>query len=423
MGTQADQKASGTRYLPWLIWGTLAGFYFYQFLLRVSPSVISVELMRTLQIQAYALGELVSYYYIGYTAMQIPVGLLIDRVGVRTPLLCALSLCMAGCYLFATQDSYAALSFARFLMGVGSAFAFLSCVKVASIWFKPAQLSMLVGMTMLLGTAGGALGGVSMSYMLQILSWREVFVLFLGIGLMLMGISWCCVRDRPQVSAAPISLSILQALRLILSQKQTYIVGLYGGLMYIPLSAFADMWGTPYLMEAYSVPKEAASSVISMMYFGIGLGAPLTAWFAERVRSYRRVMLGGAFAGASLMGVCLYITVPFSLLYPLYFCFGLALGAQFLAYTSVCQMNPLEISGTVSAVQNMCAMISGIVFQPLVGHLLEAVWEGGVAQGAPRYTPDNFVFALTLVPACLLASAVLAFCMRETFTHTPPQTL
>ncbi len=418
MSTQLRSEESKNLFLPWMIWGTIALFYFYQFLLRVSPSVIADDLMRDLNIHACSLGELASYYYIGYTTMQIPVGLLIDRIGIRKPLVCAILLCVLGCYLFATNESYFMLSLGRGLMGIGSAFAFLSCVKSGALWFKPCQLGLLVGLTLMLGTAGGAAGGPGISFMLELMTWRHIFVFFLIVGFLLSILAWYLVKDYSQSgdnASDTRPLSILKALHIVLKNPQTYIFGFYGGLMYIPLSAFADMWGTPYLIEAYQVSKSVAASTVSMMYLGIGLGSPLAAYFSDRLRSHKKVMLIGALLGMIFMVLCLYIKLSFSIMYILYFIFGFSLGVQFLAYASVCQMNPLAISGTASAIQNIFAMVSGIIFQPLLGKLLDTVWDGTMVNQTPHYSEENFVYALTLIPITLLFAVILCLIMKETY--------
>src|SRR5258708_39864149 len=100
---------------PLLVWSCPVLFYFTQFAIRVSPSVLADDIMSELGIHAYAMGALASWYYIGYTGMQIPVGLMIDRVGVRLPLFFALLMCASGCYLFSFSDNLYILSFGRLL--------------------------------------------------------------------------------------------------------------------------------------------------------------------------------------------------------------------------------------------------------------------------------------------------------------------
>ena len=91
--------------LPWLMWGLTSLFYFFEFFLQVSPSVMVPDLMKSFQISAAQVGNLSATYFYVYAAMQIPVGILIDRFGARRLLTMAAANCAIGCTLFAYAPS------------------------------------------------------------------------------------------------------------------------------------------------------------------------------------------------------------------------------------------------------------------------------------------------------------------------------
>jgi len=70
-----------------LIWSSVALFYFFQFILRVSPNACTDSLMTAYNFDAATLGSIMSFYYIGYVIMQVPAGVILDRVGVRLPVI------------------------------------------------------------------------------------------------------------------------------------------------------------------------------------------------------------------------------------------------------------------------------------------------------------------------------------------------
>ena len=85
------------------IWLCTAFFYLYQFVIRVSPQAIVNDMMCSLGMDACVLGGVISLYYYGYSSMQIPAGLVLDRVGVRRPLFLCCLMCAAGALIFATS--------------------------------------------------------------------------------------------------------------------------------------------------------------------------------------------------------------------------------------------------------------------------------------------------------------------------------
>src|SRR5690606_31220485 len=109
----------------WIFWGIAALFYFYQFILRVSPGVMSQELMRDFAVQGCALGVLGAFYYNAYAAMQIPLGILLDRFGPRRLMAASCAVATLGTYLFSQAETLSVASFGRLLMGAGAACGFI----------------------------------------------------------------------------------------------------------------------------------------------------------------------------------------------------------------------------------------------------------------------------------------------------------
>ena len=123
--------------LPWLVWGLAAGFFFIEYIARVAPSVMATELAREFRVSAFALGSLSACFYYAYVPMQLPVGMLVDRFGIRRLLIIATLGVSAGCFIFSRAHSLYFADFSRFLIGFGSSFGFISAIKLASVWFPP----------------------------------------------------------------------------------------------------------------------------------------------------------------------------------------------------------------------------------------------------------------------------------------------
>ena len=108
---------------PWLICALGAAFYIYEYVLRITPGVITHELMAYFSINALVVSNLAAFYYYAYTPMQLPVGVLMDRFGPRWLLTFACLCCVIGSYMFGATTHLTVASVGRFLIGLGSAFA------------------------------------------------------------------------------------------------------------------------------------------------------------------------------------------------------------------------------------------------------------------------------------------------------------
>ncbi len=434
----SSQKTHKPAYtFPWLIWVSASVFFFYQFILRVSPSVSAEQIMQDLAIPACSLGVLASWYYYGYTGMQIIVGLMLDRIGIRYPLTLAVLSCVIGCYLFSATENIAIMSTGRFLMGVGSAFGFLSCVKIASIWFSSKIFPTLIGWSILIGPFGGAFGtGTPMAKLVNNLGWRET-ISWLGIVGIIIGIMVILfVRDHPKghgkdssATAEPDleTLSVLDSLKIVLHNPQTYLYGLYAGFMYITLAGFADLWGKPFVAKAYGVDDVLAAGSVSMFYLGIGAGGPIGAWVVKQLQSYKKYMLMGSILNLIMFSLLIYVHIP--AYYPLISVFGITLyvldillfitglfaGSQFFAFACVCELNPKSVSATATGIQNMAGMMSGILFQPILGLLLDWSSGGKLQDGLPFYTTQDFRLAFTTIPISIFCAIIVCFFLREMY--------
>ena len=122
-----------------LVWGLAAALYFLAFFQRVTPAVITRELMTEFAIGAAALGNLSAFYFYTYVGIQIPTGLLVDRYGPRRILTAGAGISALGTLAFALAPTYALAALGRLLVGASVGVAFVAMLKLAAHWFAPAH--------------------------------------------------------------------------------------------------------------------------------------------------------------------------------------------------------------------------------------------------------------------------------------------
>ncbi len=106
MDAKSEHADRGSLTLPFLAWATAALFFFYAWVLRVTPSVMIEELMRDFAVGAAAVGNLSAFYFYGYAGMQVPIGMMIDRFGPRRLISASAAVCALGCVLFAVSTAF-----------------------------------------------------------------------------------------------------------------------------------------------------------------------------------------------------------------------------------------------------------------------------------------------------------------------------
>lgn len=402
----------------WIVWGCAALFYLYEYILRVSPSVMTNEIAIDFVATSTTIGVMASYYYYAYVSLQIPCGVIVDWLGARRVITFSALLCVVGSFMFSYATTMEMAKWARFLMGAGSACAYLSTMKVASVWLKPERFALVAGITMMMGTLGGLFGGAPFAILVNNYGWRLAMLIMAIAGLAVALACWLMIKDSKQGKQEVVeSAGLLIGLKTIMKNPQNWLIGIYGGLMYVPLSAFAELWGTPYLMRLYDISNEKASLSSAMVFVGMALGCPLFAALSDRLRRRVKVMSWSALLTIPPFMAVIYIpNLPLELTFALLFVAGLVCGGQILYFAAAKEINDPAYSATTIGFTNAFVMVSGVIFQPLLGVIIDFAWDGLVnLDGTPMYSIGDYQQAMATIPVCMIAAWVVMLFVKETF--------
>ena len=403
----------------WLMWILAALFYFYENLVQVSPSVMTTELMRDFTIDATHLGYLGALYLTAYAGMQIPVGILVDRYGVRRLLSIASLVCGLGCILFASAKLFSMACIGRIMIGIGSAFAVVCCSKIAATWFPLGRFALLTGLMITVGFLGPVSSEKLLPILIANLDWRQSLLFLGGIGTGLAILVWLIIRDRSvaiSVSQTNHATGFFSGLKAVLRSKQTWLASIYGSLMYTPTLVFGGLWGIAFLKQADSLSDATAGSVMAMLFFGWIVGSPFGGWVSDRIGRRKVPMIVGAIGALITSIVIIYISnLPAWTLEILLFLFGFFSSGFLTAFSIVREINPPETSGTAIGFINTLNMVGGAAAQPFVGYLLDLHWHNQMENGVRIYSVENFHFALMAMPISIGIALILLPFIKETY--------
>lgn len=406
----------------WIVVACGALFYMYQFLIRVSPNIMNDELMLNLSIDAAALGGIVGVYYWSYAAMQIPLGITMDRLGPRFFLCAAAVLCALSCFLFGHTKSMYIAGFARFLMGAGSACGLIGTIKLGTMWLEPKHVAKVTALTMLFGTIGAGLGGAPLKTLLLSVGLEHTMEMLGILGLGISIIIYFVVSNEPELDHQDELPDIyanqhpLKDIMKLVKTRQAWIVALYGMLMYVPITTMGVAWGVSFVEHATEVTETIAASVISAMFLGAAIGSPVFAFTSDILKKRKLPMLIGTIVTTAIWLVIFMMKgLSLTTMYILFFVAGFAYTAKTLTFASICEVMPLKMSGVSLAFVNMIVMTTGIIFHPVIGWLIDYNHNGDMTlSGIPNYTDSDYRFALMLIPISLALSAIVLYFMKET---------
>jgi len=414
--------------LPWLVWGLGAAFFFTQYLARVVPSVLTVQLAHTFSANAFTLGSLSAFFYYAYVPMQIPAGILVDRFGSVKLLIMATLIAACGCLLFAVTTNIYLAELSRFLIGFGGAFGFVCTIKIASLWFPKKYFGFLTSITQASGMLGAICGTVIISLLVEKMPWQNaiiiISIMFAAIGFAIFFITKkFSYAAKKRCRAAQIhtqitkqKTSIIRSFRTVMQNPQSWFNVIYVAALYAPIAAFCEFWGTSYLHNVYNVSVKHAAFGVSLVFLGWLIGAPLMGYISDKIGRRRPVMIASAFGSLTFLGLILYSpNLPLIDIFIFLFLLGMANAGVAISYAIAGEMNPSFASGTSIALANMASVALGSLAQPLIGWLLDARWSGNIANGMHHYSPENFRSAMSILFIFMTIACVAVFFIKETF--------
>ena len=416
--------------LPWIMFSIAVSFYGYAYFLRVSLSTMKPELMEHFHMTAAQFGHLAAFYYYVYTPMQIPVGVLIDKYGVRTSLVMACLTCALGVSVFiSAEHSYTVACIGRFLMGFGSAFAYISVLKISSLWLPTRHFALAAGLTTAFAMVSAIISDFYLAKWVHVIGYNDTLYYAIVMGIILASVIFLFLRSRPRPEHAhrpPAYRSsfpeLFAGLRVIFSRPQTYYIGAIGFLLYLPASVFMDLWGIPYFQDAYHLSPEQAAHMMMMPFIGWIIGSPMAGYISDKIGLRRPPLLIASIAALFISLVIFYVPdLSHSMMTILLLLLGFFCGAHPLVFSLIRENNSNKLSGTSTATTNFMIMLGGVIFQPIVGVLLNWHWQSHatLTNGLQSYSAADYHFALSIIPIGLALAIVFTLLTKETYCHLP----
>jgi MFS family permease len=396
-----------------VVWGLGALFFLYEFVLRVAPSTMVPELMEAFDIDATGVGDLSAFYLYAYAPLQIPIGILMDRIGARRSLTFAALACGVGSLLFGLAPVFWVAAVGRLLMGAGSAFAFIGFIYITAKWFPDRWLATLVGLGSGLGFAGGLIGDDTLTFSVELIGWRPTSIC-LGIsGILLALLMRLALKGDHSHRREEIG-GLFYGLKIVCRNWQSWLNSVVSGLAYATTSAFAGLWAIPFFVGAYGASKVEAGLLTSALFLGWVVGSPVIGRLSDYWGPRKPWIIGCSFVAAVMMGALIQYEIASHLIVmALMFVVGLMSSAQLLTFSVAIEINREEVRGTATAFTNFVVMLFGMVLQPLIGLFLVRGWDGTQVEGVDVYSALDLRHVTMLFPLLFLVASLLALLYRE----------
>ncbi len=418
MNDKASQVSRARALAAFLVGCT---FFVYAFVHRVAPSVMTEDLMRDFAVGGSALGVLSAMYFYAYVALQIPVGMLIDRFGPRRLMSGALLVCACASFGMATSETLLAASISRFLIGGSVAFAFVGTLTLLTFWFDSHRFATYAGILQSAGMLGAMLGQAPLRIAVEALSWRGATIMLAVVGLTLAALAYTLIPRRPVKERSTAANETENAgVGSILKQRRNWLCALVGFGMAAPMLGFAALWAVPWLSTVHGLDQTQSAGIASTVFLGWLAGAPVCGWLSEIIGRRIPVLLAGSLLSLTTFVAILlvdnaYTNTNATILTILFFLNGLGGCTMVICFSVMREYNASNNTAASLGMVNTLVVGSGAVMQPLIGWLLDLRWGETLIDGVRIYTAENYQAAFQVLILANVMAIVCSMLLKETY--------
>src|ERR687889_1233067 len=373
------QGASGRAYAVWAV-GLLA--YAVAVFHRASLGVAGVEAQERFSAGASAVSLFLVLQLVVYAAMQVPVGVALDRFGSRRLILAGALTMAAGQALLALAGDVPTAVAARVLVGAGDAMTFVSVLRVVGFWFPGRTVPLVTQLTGILGQFGQIVAAYPLVALMHSTSWEATFLGAAAVGVLVAVLVLVALRDAPPGTelAPPAGLAeVRRSLALTWREPGTRI-GLYTHLVtQFSGTVFALLWGYPFLVLGQGLsPGTAAGLLTLLVVVGIIVG-PLFGRLCGRWPLRRSSLVFGILAATAAMWTVVLLwpgRTPLPVLVLLVVVLGTNGPGSMIGFDFARTWNPSERQGSASGVVNVGGFVASLLTILAVGAVLDVLTPG-----------------------------------------------
>ena len=377
--------------------------YFLSYLFRVVNAIIAGDLSIDLDLSASELGFLTSAYLITFAAIQLPLGVLLDRYGPRRIEAILLLFAALGAAIFATATSFNMLVIGRALIGLGVSACLMAAFKSFVQWFPSDRLPLANGLHMTAGGLGVLCASSPTAWLLETLVWRELFWILAVATFVVSVIIFFAVPDKLS-TAKQVSLSEhIGGIFHIFSDRYFWRI--------IPLAvstqaaalALIGLWTGPWFRDVAGFSESEVAVSLTLLAVSMIIGYIVIGYVA-----YFFSKRGFNSLNIALIGMTLFILMQIMLVFhpatfarPVWMLFGFFSTSSILIYASLSQRFSSQLAGRANTALNFLVFVVGFFTQWGIGVVIDAFPSNIVGTYAVEGYQQVFIYLIIAQSICM----------------------
>ena len=410
MITNNESKAKG-----FLVWGICALFFLYEFFLRTVIGTFQHPLMYDLEISSFQFSLLSTTVFLFiYGIMQIPIGLIVDHLGLKKSLSIGAAICAFSAFAFSYSYNYPIAILHRMFMGLGASFGFICLLVAVHDWMPRKYSALFIGLSQFIGTLGPMLaaGPLETIILSNNIDWHFVFLIlgFIGIIILLLIILFVennqhkagryIILHRPERAKASI-------LRLFFRMQPWYIAML-SACLYFSVEYLSENEGRS-LLSLKGIESGFASYMITISWLGYAIGSPVLGFLSDFTQRRQNMLILSATLGMLSISTIVFVEHIYVLMIA-FFILGVSASGQSIGFAIISEQFKKQFIAVGFGLNNAMIMTLSSINAPLIGLLLDSRKVNGALS-----LHDYHITFLILIAISIMAFIISVFFIKETY--------
>lgn len=408
-----ESKMSLSGFLTWLIC-TL--FFLYEFLLRTILGTFQTPLMDDLQLTSMQFSLLsTTVFQLIYGIMQIPIGIIVDQIGLKKILFIALAMCAIANLGFSFSHHFITAILFRMLAGLGSSCGFICLLIAIFDWMPRKNIALFIGISQFIGTLGPMIAAGPINSLSQSAhcDWREVFFILGLIGALLSMLALLYVKNNRQQQSTFIYLSppmsISKKLYQLIKQKQIWLIALYSACVYFSIEYLTENEGLEFLIKR-GFSQKFSSYMITLAWFGYAIASPLLGFLSDKMQRRKSFIIICAFSTLISLITIIYCPLNQRILPILFVLLGMGASGSVIGFAIMAEQCAENTRGIGLGLNNTIIVLLAAINAPAMACNLSRL-----SNGYPLQLVNYQNTFTMLIFLAAIALSIGIFYIKETF--------
>ncbi len=366
---------------------------------RSSLGIAGVEATDRFHIQAAALSTLAVVQIVVYAGLQIPVGMVLDRVGPRMLILLGAALMGVGQFTLASSTTIGVAIVGRILVGAGDAMTFISVARLIAAWFSGRLLPLLSQSMGTVGQLGQLASALPLSFLLHQFGWTPAYVSAASFSVLAFVLVLVIVRNGPPGAPATGPIGIRspmgRTLREALSRPGTQLGFWSHFVTQSSATMFTLLWGFPFLSIGLGYGETAAAGLLTLVVASTVVSGPLLGILTARFPMRRSNIVLGIVIAMAIVWISVLAwpgQPPLWLVVVLILVIAVGGPGSLVGFDFARSFNPARSLGSASGIVNVGGFLATFVMMLLIGVVLDLIdgSRGGTGIPSQLYSLDSF---------------------------------